>query len=237
MPYYQRLGVIDRRRMTYGFGRFQPMSYKNHRGAEMFTDVTGVGGACGGAGNGFLHGRIYDPSELNVSPPFPEFVKVDGVVYQFNPNNRPPNSNQPFNPNVSTYNGSSTLSQVPKEKREISRGQMVGNRGMQGVGYNKETQGVNPGIYREKDQPEDDCPPEEQATFEQSSMLSQQLRRKVVKGERLLTTFNQGTGEIEEGGERAFIGDRIEDIKGNKNTFFLNPANRPTDGSHKDLSV
>ena len=63
--------------MTYGMGRFQPTSYKNYRGANIFTDIFEVG--ANGVGNAFLHGRIYDPSELGILPPFPKTVEVENI--------------------------------------------------------------------------------------------------------------------------------------------------------------
>lgn len=218
--------------MTYGFGRFDPISYRNHRGAEIFTDIFDVRT---GIGNGLLHGRIYDPAELGISEPFPEYVRVDEVLYQFNPNDPPPNVNQPFNPNTRTYSGPRTLQDTPKEIREIDRKEIIGKRGMHGVRHNQEIVGIHGGIYREKNQPPVNPNPVERPVFEQSSILAQQLRRNIVKGERLLDKLNFSTGEIEKGGPKAFIGDPPPNSKGDKNTFFLNPGNRPNTGSSKDL--
>lgn len=233
MPYYQRLGKVDRRSMAYGRGRFDPRLYRNYRGAPLFTDIFEIGN--GDPGAAILHGRIYDPSELGITPPYPEFIEIEEVWYQFNPNNRPPNRNNPHNPNARIFNGPRDTSNIPIDRQKIDKVDMMKQRNMHGVGHNQIIQGVNPGIYREKDQPSDDYSAKDQPVYEQSSTLSQQLRRGIIKGERLLNSVNQSTGEIEEGGERAFIGDLVENIQGDRDVFFLSPENRPDDGSHKDL--
>jgi hypothetical protein len=219
MTYYQRIGSDDNRKKVVGFGRDVQHPYRIFNGKEFTTNIFEV--MNNGSGQSDLHGKIYDPSELSIIPPYPDFVKIGEITYKRMDGQKP--VIDPFKSTTYTFNEKRSLSNTGPHKKIES--DFTGNRGNWGLVKNQFIDTPRYYPYTLKDQPQNNN--SGWKITEQSSMFSQMIRRGFFNQGRLTSMLDMQTGEIRKSEGVAFVGEKLENVIGNKDSFFLDPNKRP----------
>ena len=129
----------------------------------------------------------------------------------------------PFKSTTYTFNEKRSLSNTG-DKKKIENN-FTGNRGWWGLVKNQFIDTPRYNVVRQKEQPQNNN--SGWKIVEQSSIFAQMIRRGIFTQKRLTSMLDMQTGEIRQHEGVGYVGEKLENRIGGKDSFYLDPNKRP----------